>query len=39
MLKGTISLLLIAVVIWAFWMSYQWLRNPNNRTKKQTKNK
>jgi len=34
MLKGTISLLLIAFVIWAFWMSYQWLRNPENRNNK-----
>lgn len=32
MLKGTISLLLIATVVWVFWMSYQWLRNPENRT-------
>lgn len=31
MLKGTISLLLIAVVVWIFWMTYHWLRNPENR--------
>ncbi len=25
--KGALGLLAIAAVIWAFWMSFNWLRN------------
>ena len=31
--KGTIALLLVALVAWVFWMSYNWLRNPNKSDK------
>jgi hypothetical protein len=37
MLKGTISLLLIATVVWVFWMTKEWMRNPENRTTKRKK--
>jgi len=33
-MKGALGLLAIAVVVWAFWMSWEWLRNPNRRWKK-----
>lgn len=28
-MKGALGLLAIAVVVWGFWMSYEWLRNRN----------
>jgi hypothetical protein len=33
-MKGALGLIAIAVIVWAFWMSWQWLRNTNNNTKK-----
>lgn len=34
-MKGALGLLVIAFVIWGFWMSYEWLinRNKNNKDK------
>ena len=26
-MKGALGLIAIAVVIWSFWMSWEWLRN------------
>lgn len=32
-MKGALGLLAIAFVVWAFWMSYEWLRNRNKKQK------
>jgi hypothetical protein len=38
MVKGAISLvvliLLVAVLYWTFWMTKEWLRNPENKSKR-----
>lgn len=33
-MKGALGLLAIAAVIWAFWMSFEWLRNNGDNKKK-----
>ncbi|CAA0215216.1 hypothetical protein TMP139_360067 [Tenacibaculum maritimum] len=35
-MKGAIGLIVIALVVWGFWMSWEWLRKP--KQKKQNKN-
>lgn len=32
-MKGALGLLMIAFVVWGFWMSYEWLRNRNKKNK------
>lgn len=32
-MKGAFGLLVIALVIWGFWMSWEWLRNRNKDNK------
>ena len=34
MTKGAFSLLVMAFVVWSFWMSWQWLRNKNKKGEK-----
>lgn len=36
-MKGALGLVVIAITIWVFWMSYEWLRNKKNN--KSNKNK
>jgi hypothetical protein len=36
-MKGTLGLLAIAGVIWAFWMTYEWLRNNKKENKRKNK--
>jgi hypothetical protein len=31
--KGAFGLLAIAVVVWVFWMSFEWLRNRKTKNK------
>jgi Tfp pilus assembly protein PilW len=30
-MKGALGLIVIAAVIWVFWMSFEWLRNRKNK--------
>lgn len=39
MLKGTIGLIIIAIIVWAFWMSWHWLRNNQKNYNKTKENK
>lgn len=32
-MKGALGLITIAAVVWAFWMSWEWLRNRNKNKK------
>jgi CDP-diglyceride synthetase len=36
-MKGALGLIAIAVVIWAFWMSWEWLRNYNKPKREKKK--
>jgi hypothetical protein len=29
-MKGTIMLIVVCAIVWAFWMSWQWLRKPKD---------
>lgn len=33
-MKGAIGLMAIAFVVWAFWMSWEWLRNKKKNNNK-----
>lgn len=33
MIKGIVSFAVFAVIIWAFWMSWEWLRNASRKRK------
>jgi hypothetical protein len=30
-MKGALGLIAIAAVVWVFWMSFEWLRNRQNK--------
>ncbi len=30
-MRGALGLLVIAAVVWAFWMSWEWLRNRDKK--------
>jgi len=32
-MKGIAMLLVISLISWGFWMSWQWLRNPKRKIK------
>lgn len=32
-MKGAIGLIVICIIIWIFWMSWEWLRNYNKKNK------
>lgn len=34
MVKGAISLIAIAAVVWVFWMTWVWLRNPKTKKRR-----
>jgi len=38
-MKGIIMLIVVSGILWGTWMSYQWLRNPENRKTKSKKRK
>lgn len=33
-MKGALGLIVIAAVVWVFWMTYVWLRKPKNNNPK-----
>ena len=36
-MRGALGLIAIAVVVWGFWMSYEWLVNRNKKNSANTK--
>lgn len=38
-MKGALGLIAAAAVIWIFWMTFEWLRNPNRKNKLTNKTK
>jgi hypothetical protein len=36
-MRGALGLIAIAAVIWAFWMTWEWLRNPERKNKSKNK--
>ena len=32
-MKGALGLIAIAVIVWGFWMSWEWLRNRKSNNK------
>jgi len=30
-MKGALGLIAITTVVWVFWMSFEWLRNPKKK--------
>ena len=33
-MKGALGLIAIAIVVWGFWMTWEWLRNPERLERK-----
>lgn len=36
-MKGALGLVVLAVIIWGFWMSWEWLKNKDNDDKPEDK--
>jgi uncharacterized membrane protein len=38
-MKPLIFLIAIAILVWVFWMTFEWLRNPYKNVRKRRKHK